>query len=97
MLKALRTTALTALTSTAARISQATDLQKAQGVCYEDEDELYNDGSPFKVCMRTMDWVMVTILADNSFGYCKKETKTQIGFAANLMGLAEEEHAGEAH
>ncbi|MCB1098815.1 MAG: hypothetical protein KDN22_24800, partial [Verrucomicrobiae bacterium] len=33
---------------------------------------------------------------DNYFGYCKKEVKTQIGFAANLMGLAEEEHAGGA-
>ena len=39
---------------------------------------------------------MVTILADNYFGYCKKEVKTQISFAANLYGLAEEEHAGGA-
>ena len=37
---------------------------------------------------------MVTILADNYFGYCKKEVKTQISFSANLYGLAEEEHAG---
>ena len=39
---------------------------------------------------------MVTILADNYYGYCKKEVKTQIGFAANLYGLCEEEHAGGA-
>jgi hypothetical protein len=38
----------------------------------------------------------VTILADNYFGYCKKEVKTQIGYSANLYGLAEEEHAGGA-
>ena len=40
--------------------------------------------------------VMVTIIADNYFGYCKKEVKTQISFAANLFGLCEEEHAGGA-
>ena len=34
--------------------------------------------------------VVVTIIADNYFGYCKKETKTQLGYAANLYGLAEE-------
>ena len=36
------------------------------------------------------------LLADNYFGYCKKEIKTQISYAANLFGLAEEEHAGGA-
>ena len=30
--------------------------------------------------------VMVTLIADNYFGYCKKEVKTQISFAANLYG-----------
>ncbi len=39
---------------------------------------------------------MVTILADNYYGYCKKEVKTQISFAANLFGRCEEEHAGGA-
>ena len=39
---------------------------------------------------------MVTILADNYYGYCKKEVKTQISYAANLYGLCEEEHAGGA-
>ena len=36
----------------------------------------------------------MTIIADNYFGYCKKEVKTQLGMAANLFGLTEEEHAG---
>ena len=39
---------------------------------------------------------MVTIIADNYFGYCKKEVKTQISYAANLYGQCEEEHAGGA-
>ena len=39
---------------------------------------------------------MVTLIADNYFGYCKKEVKTQISYSANLYGLAEEEHAGGA-
>jgi hypothetical protein len=38
----------------------------------------------------------VTVIADNYFGYCKKEVKTQISYAANLFGLCEEEHAGGA-
>ena len=46
--------------------------------------------------MRDQRGIMVTILADNYFGYCKKETKTQIGLTANVFGLAEEEHAGGA-
>ena len=40
-------------------------------------------------------WI-VTIIADNYYGYCKKEVKTQISYSANLYGLAEEEHAGGA-
>ena len=39
---------------------------------------------------------IVTAIADNYFGYCKKEVKTQISLSANLFGLAEEEHAGGA-
>ena len=39
---------------------------------------------------------MVTIIADNYFGYCKKEVKTQISYSANLFGQCEEEHAGGA-
>lgn len=77
-------------------VSEATPQQKASGMCWEDEGEFYNGGSAFKITLRSADGVMVTILADNYFGYCKKEVKTQISFSANLFGLAEEEHAGGA-
>lgn len=76
--------------------SEATEQQKADGMCWSSEDELYNNGSAFKVTARDAKGVVVTLIADNYFGYCKKEVKTQISFAANLYGLAEEEHAGGA-
>jgi hypothetical protein len=75
-------------------ISDATDRQKRDGMCWESPDELYNDGGAFKITARTEAGVVVTLIADNYFGYCKKEVKTQIGFAANLYGLCEEEHTG---
>ncbi len=77
-------------------VSEATARQKAQGVCWEKEDECYNNGSAFKITARDARGVMVTIIADNYYGYCKKEVKTQISFSANLHGLSEEEHAGGA-
>lgn len=77
-------------------VEQATERQQRDRMCWEDEDELYNDGLPFKVTCRTPGGVVVTIIADNYFGYCKKEVKTQISFAANLFGGVEEEHAGGA-
>lgn len=77
-------------------VSKATEREKKEGMCWEKEDELYNEGRPFKITCRSRQGVMVTILADNYFGYCKKEVKTQISFSANLSGLAEEEHAGGA-
>ncbi|MDP4609673.1 MAG: hypothetical protein NWT02_00620, partial [Opitutales bacterium] len=55
---------------------------------------LYNGGGAFKITCRDESGRIVTAIADNYFGYCKKEVKTQIGFSANLHGLAEEEHAG---
>ena len=61
-----------------------------------DADEPYNGGGAFKITCRDRRGVMVTIIADNYYGYCKKEVKTQISFAANLFGLCEEEHAGGA-
>lgn len=76
--------------------SHATDRQKRDGMCWEKPEELYNDGQAFKVALRDARGVMVTLIADNYFGYCKKEVKTQIGYSANLYGLAEEEHAGGA-
>jgi hypothetical protein len=75
-------------------ISAATDRQKRDGMCWESEDELYNEGGAFKITCRDASGRVVTAIADNYFGYCKKEVKTQISFAANLHGLAEEEHAG---
>ncbi len=75
---------------------QATERQRRDGMCWRDEAEIYNDGRAFKIACRDRRGVMVTIIADNYYGYCKKEVKTQISFAANLFGLCEEEHAGGA-
>jgi len=74
----------------------ATPRERRDGMCWKSETELYNNGSAFKLCARDARGVMVTILADNYYGYCKKEVKTQISFAANLYGSAEEEHSGGA-
>jgi len=78
------------------RYDDATERQRREGMCWRSETELYNGGRAFKIACRDQRGVMVTIIADNYFGYCKKEVKTQIGFAANLYGLCEEEHAGGA-
>ena len=74
----------------------ATERQVRDGMCWTDPAERYNDGQAFKVCARDERGVMVTIIADNYFGYCKKEVKTQISMSANLFGGAEEEHSGGA-
>jgi hypothetical protein len=74
----------------------ATARQRRDGMCWDREDDVYNGGSAFKVTCRDTSGVIVTLIADNYFGYCKKEVKTQIGFAANLYGMSEEEHAGGA-
>ena len=78
------------------RWDDANERQRREGMCWKAPDEPYNDGQAFKLTARDASGVMVTIIADNYFGYCKKEVKTQISFAANLYGLAEEEHAGGA-
>jgi hypothetical protein len=75
---------------------QATERQRRDGMCWREGKEKYNDGLAFKLTSRDASGVMVTIIADNYFGYCKKEVKTQISFAANLFGNCEEEHAGGA-
>lgn len=77
-------------------ISEATERQKRDGMCWEDPDELYNDGKPFKITARGSEGVIVTLIADNYFGYSKKEIKTQISYSANLYGQCEEEHSGGA-
>jgi phosphoenolpyruvate carboxykinase (diphosphate) len=77
-------------------VDQATPRQKRDGMCWREPEDRYNGGKPFKITARDGAGRMVTIIADNYYGYCKKEVKTQISFAANLFGLAEEEHAGGA-
>lgn len=75
---------------------QATERQQRDGMCWKTPEEIYNDGRAFKITCRDARGIIVTVIADNYFGYCKKEVKTQISFSANLFGLAEEEHAGGA-
>jgi hypothetical protein len=74
----------------------ATERQQRDGMCWKKPDERYNDGVAFKLTLRDKSGVVVTLISDNYFGYCKKEVKTQISFAANLLGRCEEEHAGGA-
>ena len=74
----------------------ATERQRRDGMCWKDECECYNDGIAFKLTARSVSGTIVTLIADNYFGYCKKEVKSQISFSANLLGFAEEEHAGGA-
>lgn len=76
--------------------ADATERQRRDGMCWKDEAERYNDGVAFKCTARDRSGVIVTIISDNYFGYCKKEVKTQISYSANLFGLCEEEHAGGA-
>jgi hypothetical protein len=75
---------------------QATERQRRDCMCWRDETELYNNGGAFKLVCRDRRGVVVTLIADNYYGYCKKEVKSQISYAANLFGLCEEEHAGGA-
>ncbi len=74
----------------------ATERQKNDGMYWKDKDELYNDGGAFKITCRDDRGVVITLIADNYYGYSKKEIKTQISYSANLFGLLEEEHAGGA-
>jgi hypothetical protein len=78
------------------RWEDATERQRQDGMCWKSEDEPYNDGTAFKITARDERGVVVTVISDNYFGYCKKEVKTQLSMAANLFGNAEEEHAGGA-
>lgn len=75
---------------------QATERQRKDDMCWREDDELYNNGQAFKIVCRDMSGVVVTIIADNYFGYSKKEIKSQISYSANLFGGVEEEHAGGA-
>lgn len=73
----------------------ATERQRRDGMCWKSESELYNDGRAFKLTYRCPeDGCVITIIADTYFGYSKKEIKTQISFASNVIGFSQEEHAG---
>jgi len=72
----------------------ATERQIKDGMFWEKEDDKYNQGGAFKLSCRDARGVPITLIADNYFGYCKKEVKTQLCYAANVHGLTEEEHAG---
>jgi hypothetical protein len=74
----------------------ADERMRRDGMCWKNESERYNDGQAFKLTCRTEAGVIVTLLAENYYGYCKKEVKTQISYAANLYGNVEEEHSGGA-
>lgn len=76
--------------------NDATERHRTDGMCWKNENELYNDGGAFKITCRDERGVVVTLIADNYYGYSKKEIKTQISYSANLYGLVEEEHAGGA-
>jgi hypothetical protein len=75
---------------------QASERERRDGMCWQRDDELYNDGEAFKLVCRTTAGVEITIISDNYYGYCKKTVKCQISYAANLLGGVEEEHAGGA-
>lgn len=75
---------------------QASERMRRDGMCWKNEDELYNDGNAFKVVCRDHRGVIVTVIADNYFGYSKKEIKSQISYSSNLFGGCEEEHSGGA-
>ena len=76
--------------------ADARERQRREGMCWQQEDELYNDGEPFKIVCRDLRGVIVTVVADNYYGYSKKEIKSQISYSANLFGGCEEEHSGGA-
>jgi hypothetical protein len=78
------------------RWEDATERQRRDGMAWRKDDDRYNGGRAFKVTARDASGRVVTIIADNYYGYCKKEVKTQISFAANLFGNCQEEHAGGA-
>lgn len=78
------------------RWEDATERERRDGMAWKKPDEPYNNGLPFKLTARDTSGVIVTMISDNYFGYCKKEIKTQISFATNLLGRCEEEHAGGA-
>lgn len=51
---------------------EATERQRRDGMCWSDPQELYNDGNAFKLTARDASGVIVTLISDNYFGYCKR-------------------------
>ncbi len=78
------------------KLAEASARQIKDGMCWTSPNELYNDGQAFKISFCSPDGFIFTLLADNYFGYCKKEVKAQISFATNVIGRCEEEHSGGA-
>ncbi len=65
------------------------------GMFWESGEELYNDGNAFKLVFRDASGNSITVITDNYFGYGKKTCKSEaLSLVANVLGLAEEEHAG---
>ena len=60
--------------------SNASEREIRDGMYYEHPNELYNDGGAFKLTFRDSSGLVVTVIADNYFGY-KKEVKTQVSFS----------------
>ena len=76
---------------------EATERQRRDGMCWKKRGRsCTTTAEPSKSPAAIERGVIVTVIADNYFGYCKKEVKTQISYSANLYGLCEEEHAGGA-
>ena len=75
-------------------IKDATERQKRDGMCWKRR----MNSTTTVVRSKSLAVTPVALSSPRSrityFRYCKKEVKTQIGFSANLNGLAEEEHAG---
>lgn len=76
--------------------SEASERQIRDEMFYDKPDEKYNRGGAFKITGYDDSAVSVTVIADNYFGYGKKTVKADISAAANIHGLAQEEHAGGA-
>ena len=55
--------------------NDATERQKKDGMYWKDANEFYNDGSAFKITCRDDRGVVITLIADNFYGYTKKEIK----------------------
>ena len=55
--------------------AEATEREIRDGMYYEKPDDLYNDGGAFKLTFRDASGMVVTVIADNYFGYCKKRGK----------------------